>query len=225
MPSDTLQNLVDTIDTDAIRNGDQLALVDALTRIHRGLNDAVTNLAQLRQQAALTPLYCRLYRGATTQTIPDATETFLSWETPPVVGDIVHGVNVGGMFDPADTIPTSPFTGDHYVLLREPGLYLLEAYVRWDTNVIGDRQMNIALLGSFDSVARDHKPASITSSTGLRQRATSVVPWRALASSTGGWDGRVGVRVLQSSGGDRTVGGLGGLDDHWFTVTRIGAIR
>lgn len=217
--SDNLQNVVDQIDTDAIRNGDSLALVDALTRIHRGLNDSITQLAQLRQQAAIAPLYCRLYRHLTAQSIPDDTDTYLLWETPPSPGDMLNGVNIGGMFDPAESASN--------VLLREPGLYLIEAYVRWDTNVTGDRRMNVDLLGSLDSIVRDRQPASITASEGLRQKVTTVVPWKGLTNLATGsvWNGRIAVQVYQNSGGARTVSGAGVFYDHWFGVTRIGAIR
>lgn len=219
-----LSNLLDPIDIDRIREGDTLALADALKKIHAGINRTITRVDQLALQAATTPLYCRLYHSSGTQTITTGTDTFLKWDTPPTPGDIINGVNVGGMFDPTE--PGSyGASADEYVFLREPGLYLIEANVMWDTNVTGDRRMNIELLGSLDSIDRVRTPASLTSVLGLKQVVQSLVPWRGLAAGSGTWNGRVAIQVFQNSGGNRTVGSAGVFYDHWLGVTRVGSVR
>jgi hypothetical protein len=214
---DFAPNLVDPIDLDRIRGGDTLALTDALYRLHQGTNDSIAFLRQIMAQSQLTPIYCRLYRHLTTQTVADSTSTPLAWETPPEPGNVIEGANVGGMFDPV--------VGATFITLGEPGLYLIEAHCLWDTNTVGDRTLEISLPGVPDNVDRVRTSASTPSAQGTRQSVQSLVPWRSLTTSLGGWSGRVTILAYQDSGSPRTVGGAAGFYDHWFACTRVGNLR
>lgn len=221
MAASNLPNLVENIDLDRIREGDGLATSDAVGRMLTALNRSISQIEQLSQQVVLVPLYTRLYRHASTQSINNDTDTFAQWETPPVPGDLTTGTNVGGMFDPLGAA-SSGAAGTAYVTLNEPGLYLIEANILWDTNVVGDRKTEILLLGSLDAIDRKRDPASTTSALGLKQKVQALVAWRALGSN---WNGKIAVNVYQNSGGARTIGGVGIFYDHWLAVTRVGAIR
>lgn len=219
MPASNLPDLVDNVDIDRIRIGNGLATADAVSRMLTALNRTISQLEQLSQQAVLVPLYCRLYKAS--QTIQSATDTFVAWDTPPVAGNVTTGVNVGGMFDAVGPV-SSGAAGGSYVTLHDPGLYLIEANVLWDTNVVGDRKVEIVLLGSLATLDCKREPASVTSAIGLKQTVQALVAWRALGET---WNGNVAIRVWQNSGGARTIGDSTAACDQWLGVTRVGAIR
>ena len=214
-----MSDILDPLGLDRVRNGSFLATFEALSRIYDALNSTITTLDRFVAKTSLTPLYCRLYRSSGVQSIPDSTLTALLWDTPSEPGTLIDGVNVGGMFDP-NGATVGGVTGPGYVTLKEPGLYLVEANIQWDTNTPGLRDARITLLGSSAALTFDRETPH---ANGLRQALKSLLPWSGVGSD---WSGQLAVQVSHNSGTARDVAtaGAGVVADHWHGVTRIAGV-
>lgn len=97
---------------------------------------------------------------------------------------------------------------DSVVYLTEPGIYLLHARIRWDTNTGGTYRGLQYRIGGSDTDYTSFLPPN---SLGLTQQLTSLIriTQRMLDQSTGVLGGKLAVKVeaVQDSGGTRTLSG------------------
>lgn len=90
----------------------------------------------------------RAFRDSTTQSIPDATDTIVDWQT--------EQFDVGACFDPATDKFTIPAGGD-------AGCWHLHAQVRWINNATGSRRLWIRKNGTTIVAEADQVPTNAIS--------------------------------------------------------------
>jgi hypothetical protein len=90
----------------------------------------------------------RAFRDNTVQSIPDATDTIVDWQT--------EAHDVGSVFDPATDKFTIPAGGD-------AGCWLLHAQVRWINNATGTRRLWIRKNGTTIVAEADQVPTNAIS--------------------------------------------------------------
>lgn len=157
---------------------------------------------------------CRVTKRGTNQTIPNATDTFLTFLKPKTPNGFPEdGYDLDGMFDQDGS--------GMYFAPKEKGLYLMEARIRFVANAVGQRYAAIAPTQAIDEYDMAFSP--VNSGTYATSLFLSTIiphdpaPGGAASSVTA--PVRYRIYVFQDSGGNLDV--MGSSLATWVQVTKL----